>query len=109
MPVSVLWCVFVYTCIHPVTRAEHELLNFELTSEAMLQLYISLVRPHVEYAATVWSPSSSKRCICPIESVQKFALRMVYHAWGGLDWSHNHPYFGRKKKSNETLPDIQDT
>ena len=46
------------------------------TSEAMLQLYISLVRPHVEYAATVWSPHLQKD-VHALESVQKFALRMV--------------------------------
>ena len=47
----------------------------------MLQLYISLVRPHVEYAATVWSPHLQKD-VYALECVQKFALRMVYHAWG---------------------------
>ena len=52
-----------------------------ITSEAMLQLYISLVRPHVEYAATVWSPHLQKD-VYALECVQKFALRMVYHAWG---------------------------
>ena len=47
----------------------------------MLQLYLSLVRPHLEYAAAVWSPHL-KRDIALIEGVQKFALRMVYGDWG---------------------------
>ena len=31
------------------------------TSEVMLQLYLSLVRPHMEYAAAVWSPHFYRR------------------------------------------------
>ena len=51
------------------------------TSEVMLQLYLSLVRPHMEYAAAVWSPHLQKN-IEALQSVQKLALRMIYHAWG---------------------------
>ena len=40
-----------------------------------------MVRPHVEYAAAVWSPHL-KKDIALIEGVQKFALRMVFGAWG---------------------------
>ena len=53
----------------------------DFTSEVMLQLYLSLVRPHMEYAAAVWSPNLQKDIVA-LESVQKFALRMIYHAWG---------------------------
>ena len=42
------------------------------TSEVMLQLYLSLVRPHMEYAAAVWSPHLQKD-ITALESVQTFA------------------------------------
>ena len=48
--------------------------------EALYQLYISLVRPHLEYAAPVWSPHTSKD-ISKLEAVQKFALRMYLKDW----------------------------
>ena len=51
------------------------------TSAVLLQLYLSMVRPHVEYAAAVWSPHLKKDIVL-IEGVQKFALRMVFGAWG---------------------------
>ena len=44
---------------------------------AMLQLYLSLVRPHLDYAASIWSPHMKK----DMENVQKFALRMATRNW----------------------------
>ena len=41
----------------------------------LLQLYTSLVRPHLEYATQVWNPYLIKD-IQKLESVQKFALKM---------------------------------
>ena len=41
----------------------------------LLQLYTSLVRPHLEYATQVWNPYLIKN-IQKLESVQKFALKM---------------------------------
>ena len=50
-----------------------------LASAVLLQLYLSVVRPHVEYAAAIWSPHLKKDIIL----IEKFALRMVFGAWGG--------------------------
>ena len=40
---------------------------------AMLQLYLSLVRPHLDYVASIWSPHMKKDKTL-LENVQKFAL-----------------------------------
>ena len=49
-------------------------------SSTLLQLYISLVRPHVEYAAPVWDPHAVQD-IQSIESLQKFSLRTCSKQW----------------------------
>ena len=46
----------------------------------ILQLYITLVRPHMEYACSVWAPYTAKD-IGALENVQKFACRMATHNW----------------------------
>ena len=49
-------------------------------SQVLVKLYTSLVRPHMEYAASVWDPHHV--CdITRIEGVQKFALRMCCKQW----------------------------
>ena len=45
-----------------------------------LQLYITMVRPHLEYAAQVWDPHLVKN-IEKLEKVQRFALRMCLRQW----------------------------
>ena len=47
---------------------------------SMKQLYLSLVRPHLEYAAQLWDPYL-KGDIDKLECVQKFALRLILHRW----------------------------
>jgi len=49
-------------------------------SNTLLKLYTSLIRPHVEYAAPVWDPSTVQD-IQYLESVQKFALRVSSKQW----------------------------
>ncbi len=45
-----------------------------------LQLYISLVRPHLDYAAPVWDPHLQKD-INSLESAQNVALKMCFKQW----------------------------
>ena len=47
-----------------------------LDRDVMLTLYKTLVRPHVEYGNTVWSPKL-KRVIKSLEAVQRRATRMI--------------------------------
>jgi hypothetical protein len=44
------------------------------------QLFLNLVRPHLEYAAQLWDPYIQSD-IDKLESVQKFALKLVTHQW----------------------------
>ena len=50
------------------------------STDTLTQLYVSLVRPHLEYACPVWAPHTAKD-IHAIESVQKFACKMATHNW----------------------------
>jgi len=47
---------------------------------ALLQLYLLLVRPHLEYASDVWDPHLQKD-VTLIENVQKFGLRICAKQW----------------------------
>ena len=48
--------------------------------DTLLQLYLSYVRPFVEYAAPVWDPHLMTQCKA-LEKVQKFSLRMSNKKW----------------------------
>ena len=50
------------------------------SSETLKQLYLSLVRPHLEYAAQLWDPHT-RRDTDRLEAVQKFALKLVSRRW----------------------------
>ena len=47
---------------------------------ALLQLYLSLVRPHLKYGSQVWDPHLRKD-INQLEGVQKFGLRICTKQW----------------------------
>ena len=49
-------------------------------SLAMLKLYTSLVRPHLEYSIEVWNPYLQKD-VAALENVQKFVLRVCFKKW----------------------------
>ena len=51
-----------------------------LRNHTLLKLYLSYVRPHLEYLPHVWNPSF-KGDIDIIESVQKYALRVCTKSW----------------------------
>ena len=49
-------------------------------SERLLEMYKTLVRPHLEYAAPVWDPHLLKD-INSVENVQKYGLKMCLKRW----------------------------
>ena len=48
--------------------------------ETLKQLYLSLVRPHLEYSCQLWDPYIQQD-INRLESIQKFALKLISHRW----------------------------
>ena len=48
--------------------------------ESLLQMYVALARPHLEYASPVWSTSKGGE-INSLDNIQKFALRMCAKQW----------------------------
>ena len=46
----------------------------------LLKLYVSFIRPHLEYASAAWDPFL-KKDIDLIEDVQKFALKVCLKSW----------------------------
>ena len=46
----------------------------------LLKLYLSFIRPHLEYSSAVWNPHL-KGEVEMIEKVQKYALRMCTNSW----------------------------
>ncbi len=48
--------------------------------DTLLELYTTLVRPHLEYAASVWNPYTASN-VNKLEDTQKFALRICSKQW----------------------------
>ena len=52
------------------------------TPQALIRLYLCLIRPHLEYAVPVWNPYLIKD-IQKLESIQRFALKVCLKSWDG--------------------------
>ena len=50
------------------------------SSSTLLKLYLSHIRPHLEYCSAVWDPHH-KRDITELEKVQKYALKVCMKSW----------------------------
>ena len=48
--------------------------------QTLLQLYVSLVRPHFEHASQIWNTHLFKH-IYQLKQMQKFALKMCFKCW----------------------------
>jgi len=46
----------------------------------MLRIYVTCIRPHLEYACQLWDPYTTKG-IQSLESVQKFACKVCLKQW----------------------------
>ena len=49
-------------------------------SDTLRQFYLSCIRPHLEYACTVWDPCLAKERTL-LEGVQKFACKVCCKSW----------------------------
>ena len=70
----------------------------------MLQLYVSYIRPLLEYAVPVWDPHTASNSRV-MENVQKFSLRMCWKEWDAsydalISRSGFHTLADRRKISN---------
>ena len=73
--------------IHSVSMKSKKLLGLlyrqfykHSSNKALLILYMSLIRPHLEYASPIWNPHPAKD-INLLESVQKMALKICTKCW----------------------------
>ena len=68
----------------PVCSSEGSIYQFS-SINTIRQLYISQVRPHLEYVCHVWAPHTS-RDIHTLESVQTFSCKMMSLRWSGATY-----------------------
>lgn len=58
----------------------------ECRPDTQKALYITIVRPLLEYAVPIWDPRIVKDIVAP-ESVHRFATKSCTRAWQGVDYS----------------------
>ena len=56
-------------------------------TSCMIEIYKSLIHPHLEYAAPVWAPHLT-RDIANLEKVQRFGLKLCLKSWDGSYYNH---------------------
>ena len=61
------------------------------SKEAKKRVYVTLVRPHLEYCSPVWNPHLKKDCD-KLERVQKQATRWAYCQWDCHTYTWSHTY-----------------
>jgi len=54
--------------------------QFYLNVDTLCQFYLSCIRPHLEYACTVWDPYLAKERTL-LEAVQKFTCKVCCKSW----------------------------
>ena len=73
-------------------------------------LYLTLVRPHLEYASQVWDPHLIKDCK-QLEDVQKFACKVSLKNWSTtydeMLGTLNIPTLGQRRKALKTVFNAQ--
>ena len=67
-------------CVPRLKRFSGSSTGNSLIIHPVMQCYLSLVRPHLDYATSIWSPYTNKDKTL-LENVQKFALRMATRCW----------------------------
>ena len=73
------------------------------TSSTLLQLYISFIRPHLEYCSAVWDPYLAKD-VELLEKTQKFGLKVCLKDWSSdytslLSSANIHPLSMRRSQA----------
>ena len=56
----------------------HHLFSTYSSPNTLVKLYISFIRPHLEYAIAIWDPYLIKD-VTELEDIQKFALRVCMY------------------------------
>ena len=56
-------------------------------TSCMIEIYKTLIRPHLEYAAPVWAPHLT-RDIANLEKVQRFGLKLCLKSWDVSYYNH---------------------
>ena len=117
-------CVFVYTCIHPVTRTEHGLLNFESTGardvpSLSVQCKVTLFLPELDAMLSELDRRFSDKNIVHMRAIQTCApgslhlpiillLLLILTALMKVlfPWSAKHTVNGKELDNSDVLREL---